>query len=104
MIFNYTDNFQFATRLELKGKNIEIVDRLNILGTIVRSDLSWDDNCNLLIKKVNARVQLLRRVQGFGASIEEMVHLWTVLCRSVLDLEQLCAVWNSSLTQENIND
>ena len=80
MIFNYTDNFQFATRLELKGKNIEIVDRLNILGTIVRSDLSWDDNCNLLIKKVNARVQLLRRVQGFGASIEEMVHLWTVLC------------------------
>jgi hypothetical protein len=42
MIFNFTENFQFATRLELKGKNIEMVDKMRILGTIVRSDLSWD--------------------------------------------------------------
>ena len=102
MIFNFTENFQFATRLQLKGKNIEMVDQMKILGTIVKSDLSWDDNCDLLIKKVNARMQLLRGVQGFGASIEEMVHLWTVLSRSVL--EQSCAVWSSSLTQENIDD
>ena len=102
MIFNFTDNFQFSTRLELKGKNIEMVDSMKILGTIVRSDLSWDDNCELLIKKVNARMQLLRGVQGFGASIEEMVHLWTVFCRSVL--EQSCAVWSSSLTQDNKDD
>ena len=46
--------------------------------------------------------KLLRGVQGFGASIKEMVHLWTVFCRSVL--EQSCAVWSSSLTQENKND
>ena len=79
-----------------------MVDQMKILGTIVKSDLSWDDNCDLLIKKVNARMQLLRVVQGFGASIEEMVHLWTVFCCSVL--EQSCAVWSSSLTQENIDD
>ena len=102
MIFNFTENFQFATRLELKGKNVEMVDNMKILGTIVRSDLSWDDNCELLIKKVNGRMQLLRGVQGFGASIVEMVHLWTVFCRSVL--EQSCAVWSSSLTQENKDD
>jgi hypothetical protein len=54
MIFNFTENFQFTTRLELKGKNIEMVDKMRILGTIVRSDLSWDENCELLIKKVNA--------------------------------------------------
>jgi hypothetical protein len=35
MIFNYTDNYQFTTRLELKGKNIEIVEKMKILGTIV---------------------------------------------------------------------
>ena len=41
-------------------------------------------------------------VQGVGASIKEIVHLWTVLCRSVL--EQPCAVSNRSLTQENKDD
>ena len=102
MIFNFTDNYQFTTRLELKGKNIEVVDKMKILGTIIDSTLSWDDNCSLLIKKVNARMQLLRGVQSFGASIEEMVHLWKIFCRSVL--EQSCVVWHSSLTQENKDD
>ena len=40
MIINYTDNHQFATRLELKGENIEIVDQIKILGMIVTNQLS----------------------------------------------------------------
>ena len=75
---------------------------MKILGTIVDSSLSWDENCQYIIKKVNARMQLLRGVKGFGASIEEMVHLWIVFCRSVL--EQSCVVWGPSLTQENRED
>ena len=102
MLFNFTEKYQFTTRLDLKGTNIEIVDKMKILGTIVNTNLSWDDNCNLLIKKVNARMQLLRGVQSFGASKEEMVHLWIIFCRSVL--EQSCVVWHSSLTQENIDN
>ena len=72
------------------------------MGTIVRSDLSWDDNCQNLIKKVNARMQLLRGVFSFGASNEEMVHLWVMFCRSVL--EQSCVLWHNSLTLENKED
>ena len=41
-------------------------------------------------------------VQGFGAYIGEMVHLWILFCRSVL--EQSCVVWGTSVTQENIED
>ena len=44
----------------------------------------------------------MRGVQSFGATKEEMVHLWTLFFRSVL--EQSCAVWHSSLTQENTDD
>ena len=102
MIINFTDNHQFTTRLQLKGENIEVVNKTKILGTIIKDDLSWDDNCALIIKKVNARMQLLRSVLSFGASTEEMVHLWTVFCRSVL--EQSCVVWHGTLTQENIDD
>ena len=102
MIFNFTDNYKFTTRLQLKGNNIEIVDKMKILGTIVNDRLSWDENCGLLIKKVNDRMRLLRGVQSFGASVEEMVHLWILFCRSVI--EQSCVVWGTSLTQENIDD
>ena len=102
MIFNFSDNYQFTTRLKLKGQNIEVVDNMKILGTIINTRLTWDENCNTLIKKVNTRMQLLRGVHSFGASIEEMVHMWTVFCRSVL--EQSCAVWHRSLTAENTED
>ena len=102
MIFNFTDKFQFTTRLQLKNENIEIVDRMKILGTVVTKSLSWDENCQYLIKKVNARMQLLRNILSFGASNNEMVHIWTVFCRSVL--EQSSVVWHSSLTQENTDD
>ena len=94
--------YKFTTRLQLKGENIEIVKKMKILGTILNDKMSWDDNCQHLIKKVNARMQLLRGVQSFGATHDEMVHLWTVFCSSVL--EQSYAVWHSSHTQENIDD
>ena len=102
MLFNFTDKYQFTTRLNLNGSNIQAVDQMKILGTVVNTNLSWDDNCQELIRKVNARMQLLRGVQSFGASKEEMVHLWIIFCRSVL--EQSCVVWHSSLTQENIDN
>ena len=45
MIFNFTRNGQFSTRLNLKGKNIEIVNKMKLLGTIINDKLTWDDNC-----------------------------------------------------------
>ena len=75
---------------------------MRILGTIVDSKLSWDENCSVIIKKVNARMQLIRGLLSFGAKTEEMVHMWILFCRSLL--EQSCVVWGTSLTQDNIND
>ena len=102
MIVNFTNNFQFTTRLQLKQKNVEIVDKIKILGTIVTNQLSWNENCSNLIKKANARMQLLRKVWSFGSTRVEMVELWKVFCRGIL--EQTCPVWSSSLTDQNISD
>ena len=102
LIFNFTKKFQFTTRLQLNNKNIQVVNKMQILGCTITDDLSWDENCSIIIKKVNARMQLIRRVWSFGATLDEMVHLWKVYCRSIL--EYSCVVWNSSLTQNNIED
>ena len=45
---------------------------------------------------------LLKKILSFGATIEEMVHLWKLYCRS--KIEQSAEVWSSSLSQENIED
>jgi hypothetical protein len=90
---NFTYHHQFTTRLNLKAANFDVVDKMKIIGTILKTNLSWDDNYDHLTKKVNDRMQLLRGVQCFGATnIGPRV------------LEQSCVVWHSSLTQGNTDD
>ena len=102
MIINYTNKYQFNTRLQLDKSNIVLVNSMKILGTIIKYDLTWDDNTNNIIRKVNKRMLLLKKIHSFGASPEDMVQLWKIYCRSVL--EQSSVVWYSSLTQQNKND
>ena len=91
MIINYTNNYQFSTRLSLNNINIEVLDKMKILGTIITDKLTWNENCNELISKINKRMLLLKKILSFGATIEEMVHLWIIYCRSAL--EKCAAVW-----------
>ena len=102
MVINFTEKYQFQPRLKLNKNNIEVVEKMKILGTIISDKLSWGENCDVLVRKVNARMQLLRKVWSFGSTVEEMVDLWKTYCLSVLD--QSCVLWGSMLTVENEQD
>ena len=102
MIFNYTHNHQFTTRLSVNDENIEVVDNTKLLGTYITNDLKWDLNTSELIKKANKRLQLLHKISDFGASLSDMKEIYIIFIRSIL--EQSSNVWHSSLTQENIDD
>ena len=102
LIINPSKQYQFTTRLALEGENIEVVDSMKILGTIINSKMTWDQNCEVIIKKVNARMQIIHKAITFGATKDELIKLWTTYCRNVL--EQSCVVWHPHLTQHNIDD
>ena len=102
MIFNYTDNYQFTTRLNINDQMLEVLDSTKLLGTILSNDLNWDLNTLNIVKKANARMQLLRKVASFGTSQGELKDIYVLFIRSLL--EQSATVWNSSLSQENISD
>ena len=70
--------------------------------TIITSDLRWEENTSHIVKKSNARMELLRRVASFGTSIEDLKIIYFLFVRS--QLEQSAVVWHSSLTEENRND
>ena len=54
MIFNFTKKRQFTTRLNLNGKNVENVNEMKLLGTIITNDLKWNKNTKFLIKRAYA--------------------------------------------------
>ena len=72
MIFNFSRNHQFSTRLELSGEIMEIVHHTKLLGTIISNDLKWEKNTQNIVKKANKRVEMLRIVSSFGASYNDL--------------------------------
>ena len=61
MVINFTNNYQFTTRLQLKETNVEIVNEMKILGTIINDKLTWNQNCKEIISKLNKRMLLLKK-------------------------------------------
>ena len=102
MIFNFTKNYQFSTRLSMEGEIVETVQDTRLLGTIVSNDLTWSKNTHNIVKKANGRMELLRKISPFGASWDEMKNIYILYIRSLL--EQSSTVWISGLTKENIQD
>ena len=102
IIFNFTKNYQFTTRLDLNGESLEVVKETKLLGTIIQNDLKWDSNTSKLVKSANARMRLLHKLSEFGAPRSDLVAIYTSYIRSIL--EQNATVWHSSLTNENQED
>ena len=72
MLFNYTDKYQFTTRLQLNEQTVDVIESTRLLGTIISNDLKWNLNTANIIKKANARMELLRKVASFGAPEDDL--------------------------------
>ena len=81
---------------------IEVINSTKLLGTIISSDLKWDLNTASIVKKANARMELLRKVASFGTNPEELKNIYILFIRSLL--EQSATVWHSSITEDNKED
>ena len=90
------------TRLSLNGEYVEVVPETKLLGTIISNDLTWNSNTSNIVRRVNARMVLLRKLAEFGAPVNDLKTIYISYIRSVL--EQSAVVWHSSLTEENISD
>ena len=102
MIFNFSKSHQFTTNLKLKGESLEVLNETKLLGTIISSDLKWNKNTEKLVKNANKRMRMLQVAAKFVSNYQDMVYLYKMFIRSVL--EYGAVVWHSSLSQNNKSD
>ena len=99
IIFNFSNNYQFTTRLKLCDETLEIVKKTKLLGVQITDDLKWDENVSFLVKKAYQKMEILRKAVTFGASLDEKREIYILFVRSTL--EQSSVIWSSRLTTEN---
>ena len=90
LIFNFTNNYKFSTRLNIEGENISEKEKVKLLGTTITNDLKWEENTRELVKKANSRMCLLRALSNFSPPLSYLRTIYIQYIRSIL--EQSCVV------------
>ena len=102
MIFNFTEESQFATRLYLENTLLDTITETKLLGSIIQSDLKWSKNTEMIVKKGYQRMIILHKLYAFNVADCDLVNIYNLYIRSIL--EQNCQVWHYAITQEEISD
>ena len=98
MIFNFCDEYQFTTRLQIENTVLDIIDESKLLGTIVSTDLTWHKNTEMITKKAYQRMQILHKLTSFKVDKQDLKEIYILYIRSMLEFN--CQVWHFSLTDE----
>ena len=98
ILFNCKKSYDFEPELYLSPTNqIEIVEKVKLLGLTITSDLSWKTNTTKMCQKGFARMWMLRRLENLGASRTELVDTYKQQILSVL--EYAAPVWAPGITK-----
>ena len=92
MIFNFTMDHQFNTRLQIDGQPLEQVHEKKLLGVIINNKLNWDPNTNMITRNAYKRMFILHNLVSFGLPVAELVNIYILYIRSVV--ENCAVVWN----------
>ena len=102
MIFNFSHDYQFNTRLYMDKNLLSQVKETCLLGLKITDDLKWHKNTASLVNRCYQRMIILRNLNTFHVPREEMINIYCLYIRSVA--EQSSVVWSSSITSGEIND
>ena len=69
MVFNFTKNYKFTTRLTADDVTLEIIMLVKLLGVLITDDLTWDLNTESLVRRANGRLRILHRLVEFSVPL-----------------------------------
>ena len=70
MVVNFTDNYQFNTRLSLDANVLQQVSETRLLGVVFQDDLNRKSNTELIVKQAYKRMILLHRLMTKMSEIQ----------------------------------
>ena len=78
MVFKFTNDYQFATRLDMENNHLETVTQTKLLGTIIQTDLKLHSNAEMLVKKGYQRMLILNKLYEFKVPDEDMLNIYVL--------------------------
>ena len=83
MVINFTENYQFNTRLGLDNTLLEQVSETRLLGVIINENLTWHSNTDFLVKKAYKRMLILHKLFEFNLPVAEILNIYIYHLHSI---------------------
>ena len=84
--------------LSLCNEPLHETDCVKILGVHITSDLKWDVQVNDMLKRANGRLYMLKVLQKFGLSVEDLITVYVGYIRPLA--EYAAPVWHPGLNDK----
>ena len=68
MCIDFRKNQRCPKPVYIKVEAVERVDTYKYLGVVFDSKLTWKENINSVLKKVNSRIYCMRKLRSFGVN------------------------------------
>ena len=85
--------------LKIGSDKLDYVDKANILGIWVQNDLKWQSQVDIMIKKANTRLFMLRSLKRFGFDQDELTIVYKSYVRLVLEYADVVGILGSHVNR-----
>ena len=99
MLFNPCRTKDFMPEIEIDKTRLDLVEQTKLLGVVLTSNLSWEENTQYISERCNS-IWMLKTPKNLGANQDDLLDVFFTQIRSVSKFAAL--VWNSSLTGEQV--
>ena len=100
MLFNPCRTKDFMPEIEIDKTRLDLVEQTKLLGVVLTSNLSWEENTQYISERCNSKIWMLKRPKNLGANQDDLLDVFFKQIRSVAEFA--APVWNSSLTGEQV--
>ena len=100
MIIDFRRNEDPPPPLVVKGEVVERVDLFRFLGLMVSNKLTWEEQCDALLKKARQRIYFLNKLKSFHVNKGTLLTFYRALIESVVS--QSITVWFTRANQADL--
>ena len=101
MLFDFRRSDKMSVQSVIHGENVEIVQTYTYLGTVFDDKLTWDKNTDVITKKGQQRMHLLRKLRSFSVNDNILSTFYRSFIESVLCFSFICYFFNLNVKNKN---
>ena len=101
MIIDFRRTKADPVPVELKGSDVERVQTYKYLGVVIDNTLSWSQNTDVIMKKLNTRMYCLRKLRSFNVNSQILQMFYSSVICSVLTFGLTCFWGNMNQCDKN---